>query len=209
MPNVSDQDAVTLTASNRPSIARPDSLSLDDEFLGAPAPSNNSSAASPQGNASNGEQVVEIDDVTVDELREIVSERRATKAAESFVVDHQNDYAPIPANYERLQAYLDANSLEFNRQNLEVAFEATKGDLQKPGTRQTAAPRKPAQSGISDSASHGPEPVPTAEQIEQHARTIPLDQLRREIQARAFAAGKFGPRSARFSHTLESADENI
>lgn len=185
--------------------AKGTSLDLSADFE-EPAPANPPASQQPQSQGDGKGQVVEVDDVTVDELREIVSERRATKAAESFVVDHQNDYAPIPANYQRLQAYLDANNLEFNRQNLEVAFEATKNELQKPGTRQATPPRKPSASGISDSVSQHSEPILSAEAVERHSREIPLSQLRAEIQQRAFETGKLSSRSTRFSHTLESEE---
>jgi len=180
-------------------------LDLDVDFTET-TPSNLPASQTQPNPANKGEGVIE--DVEIDELREIIAERRNTKVATSFVTDHQADYVATEHNSAVLMTFIDQNNLPFTRESLETAYQSTRAQLEtKPSTRQAAVPHKPSSTGVSDSVSQHVETVPTREQVEKHAYEIPLSQLRAEIQQRAFEAGKLGPRSTRFSRSLESSSD--
>ncbi|MFB3922767.1 MAG: hypothetical protein ACE145_13670 [Terriglobia bacterium] len=127
-----------------------------------------------------------------EEIKEIVAEKRAEKAARSFITEHQADYTPTPRNFALIDGFLQENNLPMTRENLEQAHQALENQFEKAPAR-PVAPRKPASSGISDS-DHAAAPVgpQTAEGVITEAYNMPLAQLRQTIQNRAYAsrAGK-------------------
>jgi hypothetical protein len=192
-------------------VIRPNdpALSLDSDFE-QPAPAKPPKPAEQGDSDTGGEEVVELDDVSVDELREIITEHKANKAAVGFVQDHRQDYTPTPANYAKIQQFLDENNLPFNRENLETAFEQLQDQFETRASAPKPAAHKSSSSGISDTVNVGPEPHPqTAVEIEAEARRLPMHELRAKIQNRAFKAGKFGPRVQRATTSHTPIDEGI
>jgi hypothetical protein len=163
---------------------------FDAEFADTTPPASQTRPAQDDGGQTSDDQlekkwIEQTFGVSIEEIREVVQDKREGKAAASFVTDHASDYAATPHNYQVLQNFLDSNNLPLTRESLETAFAATQGQLETSrGKGQQAPPRKPSQSGISDSQGAPIVPV-TLEQGIADAYTMPLDQLRRTIQARA------------------------
>jgi hypothetical protein len=125
---------------------------------------------------------------TVKEMRQFKQEMSELNAAEEFVVDHFEDFAPSPQNQQVMEKYLTENKLPVTRENLETAFDATKDELTGPSTPTKKVPTKPTQSGLSGRESvrtETPDGKLDAAAVERRAWAIPLDQLERELRTSA------------------------
>ncbi len=117
-----------------------------------------------------------------EEIRELVTERKESRAAAQFLADHAGDYTPSPRNAELIQKFLTQNDLPVSRENLELAHVSLKSDFETSGK---PASRRPASSGISDTVHAAPQHV-TAERIIEESYAMPLSQLRLKIQREAY-----------------------
>ncbi len=169
----------------KPSVSK---AGLMDEDFAEPAPTKPASDGQSREELADDEVerawVKQTFGATPNEIRELVEESRASKAAAGFLADHAADYLPCPPNFEKLNGFLAANNLPCTRENLEAAFNATKAELQAPG--RAATTRKPTSSGLSDASG----PVlhePTAQEIEAEAYAMPIEVLRETIQRRAYS----------------------
>lgn len=124
-------------------------------------------------------------------------------AAEQFLIEHADDYAPTPKNYSAIKSFLDSENLEMSKDNLEYAFNelSASGLLVPPAQptikkaepiaaqpqptvriEPTAAGNRTVSTGLSSRSSQAPESaaVPAELDVEELQR-LPLEQARARI----------------------------